>query len=189
MKRSTTRILTATAIAGIGLAGLAAVSLADGAGQRGWGMHEAGYSGMGGYMGGGHMGGGHMGGGFGFGGHGGMYTTMLGFDANEDGKLSQEEIDTGRASQLKKFDKNGDGTLNIAEYEALWLDAMHERMVDRFQGHDSNGDGKVTAEEFGDRFVNMVKYMDSNGDGVIDESDMRAHRGGEGRGGRMRDDN
>jgi Ca2+-binding EF-hand superfamily protein len=189
MKRSTTRILTATAIAGIGLAGLAAVSLADGGGQRGWGMHEAGYSGMGGHRGGGHMGGGHgMGGGFGMGGSG-MHDMLLGFDANEDGKLSQQEINTGRANQLKKFDKNGDGTLDLTEYEALWLDVMRERMVDRFQGHDADGDGKVTAEEFGERFANMVKYMDSNSDGVLDESDMRARHGGEGRSGRMRDDN
>ena len=182
MKRSTTRILTATAIAGIGLAGLAAVSLAEGAGQRGWSMHDGGYSGMGGHMGGGHG----MRGGHGMGGSG-MHDMMLGFDANEDGKLSQQEIDTGRANQLKKFDKNGDGTLNLAEYEALWLDVMRERMVDRFQQHDADGDGKVTAEEFGKRFVDMVKYMDSNGDGVLDESDMRARHGGEGR--RMHDDN
>ena len=110
-----------------------------------------------------------------------MHDMLLGFDANEDGKLSQEEIDQGRANQLKKFDKNGDGTLNLAEYEALWLDAKRERMVDRFQGHDADGDGKVTTEEFGKRFANMVKYMDSNDDGVLDETDMRRRHGGEGR--------
>lgn len=164
MKRSTTRILTATAIAGIGLAGLAAVSLAHGDGHSRWRMHGGGQYGMGGH---------------GMGGHGGMHDMMLGFDADGDGKLSQEEIDQGRANQLKKFDKDGDGTLNLAEYEALWLDVMRERMVDRFQGHDADGDGKVTAEEFGKRFANMVKYMDSNGDGVLDASDMRRRHGGE----------
>lgn len=162
MKRSTTRILTATAIAGIGLAGLAAVSLAHGDGHSRWRMHGGGQYGMGGHGMGGH----------GMGGHGGMHDMMLGFDANEDGKLSQEEIDQGRANQLKTFDKDGDGSLNLAEYEALWLDVMRERMVDRFQGHDADGDGMVTTQEFGKRFANMVKYMDSNGDGVLDESDM-----------------
>ena len=73
----------------------------------------------------------------------------------------------------------GDGTLSVTEYEALWLDVMRERMVDRFQDHDANGDGKVTAEEFGKRFTDMVKFMDSNGDGVLDASDMRGrYRGG-----------
>lgn len=191
MKRSTTRILTATAIAGIGLAGLAAVSLADGAGTRPWNMHDGGNYGMGGYgMGGHHMGGSGFGGrhmgGSGFG--GGMHGMILGFDANEDGKLSQEEIDTGRANQLKKFDKDGDGTLTLGEYEALWLDVMRERMVDRFQDHDDDGDGKVTAEEFGDHFADMVKFMDTNGDGILDESDMRAHHDGQGYRRGMRDD-
>ena len=54
-----------------------------------------------------------------------------------------------------------------------WLDAMRERMVDRFQEHDNDGDAKVTAEEFGRHFADMARFMDSNGDGVIDESDMR----------------
>lgn len=186
MKRSTTKLLTATAIAGIGLVGLAAVGMASGDGPSGWRMHDGGYSGMGGRGMGGHGMGGH-GGGHGMGGSG-MHDMLHGFDANEDSKLSQEEIDTGRANQLKKFDKDGDGTLSIAEYEALWLDVMREKMVDRFQEHDADGDGKVTTEEFGKRFANMIKYMDSNDDGVLDESDMRAHHGGKGKRGKMHDD-
>ena len=169
MKRSTTRVLAATAIAGIGLIGLAAVSLADGDGHSRWRMHGGG-SGMSSHGGGSGMGGHGMGG-------SGMHDMMLGFDANEDGKLSQKEIDQGRANQLKKFDKDGDGALNIGEYEALWLDVMRESMVDGFQGHDGDGDGKITTQEFGKRFANMIKFMDSNGDGVLDETDMRARHG------------
>lgn len=162
MKRSTTRILVATVIAGAGLIGLGAVSLADGGSRYGyWGMH----------------GGGHHMGGPGFGQGGGMGGMMLAYDTDNDGRLSQEEIDQGRASQLKKFDKDGDGALSLAEYEALWLDAMHEQMVDRFQDHDANGDGKVTAEEFGERFAGMVKFMDTNDDGVLDQQDMLKHHG------------
>jgi len=166
MKRSTTRILVATAIAGAGLVGLGAVSLADGGSRYGyWGMHGGDH----------HMGG--FGGGPGFGRGGGMHGMLLAYDTDNDGKLSQEEIDQGRANQLKKFDKDGDGTLTLPEYEALWLDAMREQMVDRFQDHDVNGDGKVTAEEFGERFAGMVKFMDTNGDGVLDQQDMRNHFG------------
>lgn len=185
MKRSTTRILTATAIGAVGLVGLAAVGIADsdGHGFGYWGKHG------GGQQMGGHGMGGHGMGGFGMGGPGRMHDMMLGFDGNNDGKLTQQEIDEGRTGQLKKFDKNGDGALTIAEYEALWLDAMRERMVDQFQEHDADGDGKVTIQEFGKRFANMVKYMDSNGDGVLDEQDMRQrHRRGEGRG-MMQDEN
>ena len=74
------------------------------------------------------------------------------YDLNKDGKLTQDEIDKARADQLAKFDANKDGKLNLQEYQALWLDAMHERMVRAFQAHDSNGDGEITVAEFQKRF-------------------------------------
>ena len=98
------------------------------------------------------------------------------YDQNQDGALTQEEIDTVRAEQLAKFDANGDGSLNLAEYQALWLDAMHEQMVDRFQSHDDDGDGQVTAEEFGERQARMVRMMDRNEDGQIDRDDFARKR-------------
>ena len=58
MKRSTTRILAATAIAGLGLVGVAAASLADGDDYRRWGKRGGDHYGMGGYGMGGY-GGGH----------------------------------------------------------------------------------------------------------------------------------
>lgn len=164
MKRSTVIALAATALAGIGVTGIAASVFAAGdwGGHRRWSAHGGGHHEMGG--------------------HRGHDTDMMAFfDADKDGRLTQDEIDTVRAGQLEKFDADGDGTLSLAEYQALWLDAMRERMVDRFQDHDADGDGRVTGAEFGRRFAEMVRYMDSNGDGVLDAEDMRRHhRGGQG---------
>ena len=95
------------------------------------------------------------------------------YDSNEDGKLTQAEIDAVRAERLAKFDADGDGSLTLQEYEALWLDAMRERMVDRFQSHDDDGDGRVTAEEFGERHSKMVARRDRDGDGEITRDDFR----------------
>ena len=53
-----------------------------------------------------------------------------------------------RSSRLAAFDQNNDGRLTLEEYQAMWLDAMRERMVDRFQAHDDDGDAVVTVEEF-----------------------------------------
>jgi len=151
MNRTTKYALGAAAL--VAVAGVATVSIAGGGrhGHHGWDEE--------------------MQGGMGHGRHG--MQMLQQFDANKDGKVTQAEIDETRQSRFKTFDKDADGALTLAEFEALWLDAMRERMVDRFQEHDNDGDAKVTAEEFGRHFADMAQFMDSNGDGVIDESDMR----------------
>ena len=106
-------------------------------------------------------------------GGGPMLRMMQSFDANEDGKLSQDEIDQSRGARFGQFDVDGDGTLSLQEYEQLWLDAMREVMVDRFQDLDADGSAKVTAEEFARPFAKMVERRDRNGDGVIDRQDFQ----------------
>jgi len=160
MTRTTKLLLTTGAIA-LGAAAFAGASLADG----GWGRH--------------HGGGGH---------HGGAPGERLfeAFDANQDGRLTQAEVDQARQAKLAEFDADGDGSLDLEEYQALWLDAMRERMVDQFQAHDDDGDGVVTAEEFGERFSGIVSRLDDDGDGEVtmDELRERRMRGHHGRGDR-----
>jgi Ca2+-binding EF-hand superfamily protein len=105
-------------------------------------------------------------------GHGGA-GFFEAYDANGDGRLTQAEIDQVRQSRLTEFDQNGDGSLSLEEYQALWMDAMRERMVDRFQSHDDDGDGMVTAEEFGDHFDRMVRRLDDDGDGEVTMEELR----------------
>lgn len=151
----TTKYLLGTGAIALSAAAFAGVGLADG----GWGRHH----------GGDHHGGWAM----------GFFER---YDANGDGILTQVEINEVRQSRLVEFDQNGDGSLTLEEYQALWLDAMRERMVDRFQAHDDDGDGLVTAEEFGQPFDRMVRRFDANDDGEVTLDEM--HRGGEHRGDR-----
>lgn len=102
----------------------------------------------------------------------GMMQRMLDhYDANGDGVLGVDEAKAARAAQFKKFDKNSDGTLDLTEYQALWNDAMRERMVDRFQSHDNDGDGNISEADFSKRFDRMMTWMDRNEDGKIDKDD------------------
>ena len=94
------------------------------------------------------------------------------YDLDEDGSITQEEVDQFRADRLKAFDKDGNGTLSLEEYEALWLDAMKRRMVRMFQKHDRDGDGEVTTEEFSERTKHMVLRRDRNEDGVLNKDDL-----------------
>jgi Ca2+-binding EF-hand superfamily protein len=99
------------------------------------------------------------------------------YDADGDGRITQAEIDQVRQGQLQKFDANGDGSLSLEEYQALWLDAMRERMVDRFQAHDDDGDGQVTVVEFNESFDGLITRLDRNDDGAVTQDELRrGHR-------------
>ena len=165
MKTSTKVTIAAAAAL---LAGTAAIGVSQ-ADSYGGGRYFGGHHGKG--MGDHDMrgrGGGHSG-------HG-MLRMFESFDANADGKLTQAEIDEARAAQLARFDADGNGSLELAEYQALWADAMRPRMVDRFQDLDDDGDGAVTKDEYSRPFARAVRYMDSNDDGAIGRDDMGRHR-------------
>lgn len=109
----------------------------------------------------------------------GMMGLIDTYDADGDDRLTQAEIDTARQQQLARFDGDGNGRLSLAEYQGLWAEAMRERMVRQFQGHDSDGDPGVTLEEFQARFADVVQDRDGNGDGALTADELRRHgRGG-----------
>lgn len=95
------------------------------------------------------------------------------FDRSANGEISQADIDAVRTERLAAFDSDGDGALTLDEYEALWLDAMHTRMVRGFQRLDVDGDTLVTAEEFLAPFNRIVDRFDRGGDGLITEDEVR----------------
>jgi Ca2+-binding EF-hand superfamily protein len=152
----TTRLLLTTGVLALAAATFAGASLAGGSWSR---HHGGGHGGPGGWSGGAPG-----------------ERLFEAFDVNQDGTLTQAEVDQARQAQLAEFDADGNGSLDLEEYQALWLDAMRERMVDQFQAHDDDGDGAVTVEEFTERFDRMVRRLDRNGDGVIDENDRRRPR-------------
>jgi Ca2+-binding EF-hand superfamily protein len=102
---------------------------------------------------------------------GGVTALMERYDANNDGSLSQEEIDSNRTQWHADSDQDKSGDLTIAEFETLWLKARREMMVREFQEFDRDGDGKVTLDEYKAPLAMLIARMDRNGDGVINRED------------------
>ena len=112
-------------------------------GMMGGGMLGGGMMG-GGMMGGGMMGGGMMGGGM----MSGMNSyAMRMFDANKDGTLTPEEMTKGMQAEIKTYDADKNGSLSLAEFEAMHAAHTRTMMVRAFQMHDEDGDGQVTEAE------------------------------------------
>ncbi|WP_162497338.1 EF-hand domain-containing protein [Roseovarius dicentrarchi] len=117
------------------------------------------------------------------GGHGMMGQIMRQADANGDGAVTQDEIDTFRAGLVANADASGDGDISLDEFQTIYLELTRERMVDMFQKLDADGDGVVTQAEMDKRFGNIVERMDRNDDGKLSRDDKRGH-GGKGHGGK-----
>jgi hypothetical protein len=99
------------------------------------------------------------------------------FDTDADGIVTQAEIDKARADIMVRFDADGDGKLSLKEYEGVWLDFMRERMVDRFQNLDRDGDAAITADEFAAPMKNIVSWIDTDDDGQLTAKELKRRRG------------
>lgn len=162
-----TKFLAAGAAALLAAGGL--IGLAQAGSGEGWGQW------------GGHGGGMHRMWGEGRG-HGGMMgqNMMARYDADADGKVTQQEIDQNRKAWHAEFDADKNGTLSLEEFQNLWLKARNEMMVREFQHFDADGNAQLTLEEYTTPMANMVAMRDKNGDGALSPDDRGRHGGGQG---------
>ncbi len=110
-------------------------------------------------------------------------------DANQDGKITQEELQAHAAARFAAADTDGNGTLSVEEMiaraEAQRAERMMrgaERMIERM---DQNGDGVLSAAEMGPRDEGRIfARLDADEDGAIsrEEMDNARERFREGRG-------
>ena len=154
----------AVAVAAVGAIAAATISEAHDRGRfgGGWHMKHASY------------GGGH---------HGarmGMRVQKLfdEVDADKDGKITESELTQYRVARISKVDANGDGALQMDEFQTIWADVMRPRMVDHFQFLDEDGDGTISEAEITTPLSMITGRLDRNDDGVIARDELkRKHRG------------
>ena len=103
------------------------------------------------------------------------------FDLNEDGTVTKAEAEEASATRMTAADKNNDGQMSLEEFQTVWLEMTRPMMVDRFQDLDEDANGAVTAAEFDRPISKIFVYMDENGDGSITIAELRNMHGKHGR--------
>lgn len=109
-------------------------------------------------------------------------------DQNADGKVTQAEVKARSENRLATFDADKDGRLSLDEFQAMWLEFVRPRMVDRFQAFDEDGDAAITQAELTGRLSGMIERLDRNDDGAVTKQELRrtlrhfwrGHHGGRG---------
>ena len=112
-------------------------------------------------------------------------------DKNGDGFVSKEEFAAGRDEMFTKLDANGDGFIDQAELDKA-REAWHQRANKPAQSDtgtqaqnkrrgfmermDTNGDGKISREEFAAAGDQMFARLDKNADGKIAKDEVPHHR-------------
>ena len=126
------------------------------------------------------------------------------FDRNGDGRITKQELgvslenlgiyisDKDLVTMIEKIDANGDGCVDISEFQTLYQMIMDERdeeddMREAFNVFDQNGDGFITVEELRSVLVSlglkqgktvedckkMIWKVDVDGDGMVNFKEFR----------------
>ena len=102
-------------------------------------------------------------------------------DANHDGKVTKQEYIEARTVQFSRMDRNGDGFIDEADSRAGGNE-RGQRAAAALRGRiDSNGDGKISKEEFVNAPTMLFDKFDANKDGVLDATELEAARNAAGR--------
>jgi hypothetical protein len=97
-------------------------------------------------------------------------------DANHDGKVTKQEYIDARAAQFARMDRNGDGFIDAADMRED-ANERGQRAAAALRGRiDSNGDGKISKEEFVNAPTMVFDKFDANKDGVLDATELEAAR-------------
>jgi len=115
------------------------------------------------------------------------------WDLDGNGAVTAEEARERRSDVFASFDANDDGFLDAEEYElfdeARALDQAENEPQGmgrgnrnpangmRLEVNDTDGDGKVSRDEFLDNAPAWIEMVDRNGDGVVTQADFGPRRG------------
>ena len=95
-------------------------------------------------------------------------------DTNNDGSISRDEFRAARAAKFSKRDQNSDGYIDAADMpkRAANRPRASEAFTAMLKQFDSDGDGKVTKEEFIEGAMPLFDKADSDHNGILDAKEL-----------------
>jgi collagen type III alpha len=115
---------------------------------------------------------------------------IKGFDQNNDGKITKDELPERMHAMIERLDTNKDGAIDNKELAAV-KDRFAQGggqqpqgqqgqrpqfnpadMIKRIKESDKNNDGKITKDELPEQMQRMFPRIDTNQDGAIDREEL-----------------
>lgn len=93
------------------------------------------------------------------------------FDQDQDGRVSASEF-SGPQEHFSRLDQNSDGYIDETEAPRQRLGAGRRNGGGFMKRFDTDGNGKVSREEFTTSSASHFDRLDKNGDGYIDETEV-----------------
>jgi hypothetical protein len=111
-------------------------------------------------------------------GGGGMLERLRAVDLNGDGAITKVEARTARETAFRALDTNNDGFVTDAEKAATRDGAAKKRGGGgpNGGGGDTNGDGKISRDEFMNAPYRAFDRLDANNNDIIDASELESAR-------------
>ena len=110
-------------------------------------------------------------------GHGEHLWNKL--DANQDGKITREELDTDVSTLFAAVDADQDGKVTqdeAAQFFAAKHQEMKQKFAERLKAADKNQDGQWSQDELSEMPARRFAKLDQNGDGLVSQAELDAKR-------------
>ena len=103
-------------------------------------------------------------------------------DADGDKKVTMDEAAAFFAGIRDANDADGNGAINLEEFEGIVLEHARPMIAKGFMRLDDDGDGELSDAEIAERVEHMMERADRNGDGAVEIKELKRGRHGHGRG-------